>query len=171
MFRVGRCSLYIGLFTAKIRRGDGSNRSHGRCSLYRGVHEGRLYCIRRTSRSTYTYSCWKNSLTVLTFVIFDTDFFYRGVRSTSCLNKNTVNHICISYRRIYRVLIFNTIYPLQVGVRKLPSTVDSLMIFMVSFLYDLHFMGSSKGNHAKRISFATMFRINSHVNSVKPVHS
>ena len=38
MFRVERCSLYRGLFTAKIRRGDRSMRSHGRCSLYRGVH-------------------------------------------------------------------------------------------------------------------------------------
>ncbi len=38
LFRVGRCSLYRGLFTAKIDRGDQNMCSKKRCSLYRGVH-------------------------------------------------------------------------------------------------------------------------------------
>jgi hypothetical protein len=36
LFRVGRCSLYRGLFTAKIDRGDRDTPSYRRCSLYRG---------------------------------------------------------------------------------------------------------------------------------------
>ena len=45
LFRVERCSLYRGLFTAKIYRAVGKVCSNRRCSLCRGVHWGRFYCI------------------------------------------------------------------------------------------------------------------------------